>query len=181
MSVAWWWTESIGSDRQEARSPSLALLLLPTLAGGRCPRMLLCQSTGLHRPSIPGPVLNPVVPKAGDDGRGIMLPTHRGGRSGGGFVRRIMLSLWAVVPRIRALLSMPRISMSMVGSADAKQPRFRSWPITETSNLEPSLRSMGLRVRAREIDGTAPGSTGSPVEFNRLPVECRTKVALMSR
>ena len=90
-----------------------------------------------------------------------MLPTHRGGRSGGGFVRRIMLSLWAVVPRIRALLSMPRISMSMVGGADAKQPRFRSWPITETSNLEPSLRSMGLRVRAREIDGTAPGSTGT--------------------
>ena len=33
--------------------------------------------------------------------------------------------------------------------------RFRSWPITEASSLEPTLRSMGLRVPATEIDGTA--------------------------
>lgn len=36
-------------------------------------------------------------------------------------------------------------------------PKFRSWPITETAALEPMLRDMGLRVPAEDIDGTAPG------------------------
>ena len=33
--------------------------------------------------------------------------------------------------------------------------RFRSWRITEAAALEPSLRNMGLRVPAAEIDGTS--------------------------
>ena len=32
--------------------------------------------------------------------------------------------------------------------------RFRSWPITEVTALEPMLKGMGLRVPASEIDGT---------------------------
>jgi len=36
--------------------------------------------------------------------------------------------------------------------------RFRSWPITETANLEPRLKEMGLKVPASAIDGTAGGS-----------------------
>lgn len=38
----------------------------------------------------------------------------------------------------------------------ALQPsRFRSWPITEATALEPALKAMGLRVPARDIDGTS--------------------------
>lgn len=33
--------------------------------------------------------------------------------------------------------------------------RFRSWPITEASSLEPALREMGLKVAAKDIDGTS--------------------------
>lgn len=36
--------------------------------------------------------------------------------------------------------------------------RFRSWPITEAAALEPMLKEMGLRVSAKEIDGTSSGS-----------------------
>lgn len=35
------------------------------------------------------------------------------------------------------------------------ESRFQSWPITEAANLEPYLRSMGLQLPAREIDGTS--------------------------
>ena len=45
--------------------------------------------------------------------------------------------------------------------AALKSCRFRSWPITEAAALEPSLRTMGLKVPASEIDGTAPGSKGT--------------------
>ena len=38
--------------------------------------------------------------------------------------------------------------------------RFRSWPITETTALEPSLRAMGLKVAASQIDGTGTGLGG---------------------
>ena len=38
----------------------------------------------------------------------------------------------------------------------ALQPsRFRSWPITEATALEPALKAMGLRVPAKDIDGTS--------------------------
>lgn len=40
-------------------------------------------------------------------------------------------------------------------TAASKPSRFRSWPITEVSALEPSLKAMGLRVPAKEIDGTS--------------------------
>lgn len=33
--------------------------------------------------------------------------------------------------------------------------RFRSWPITEAASLEPALKEMGLKVPAKEIDGTS--------------------------
>lgn len=39
----------------------------------------------------------------------------------------------------------------------AKKARFRTWPITETSNLEPRLKEMGLKVPASAIDGTTGG------------------------
>ena len=43
----------------------------------------------------------------------------------------------------------------------AKDPRFRTWPITATSDLEPKLREMGLELSAGEIDGTgAAGAAG---------------------
>ena len=38
-------------------------------------------------------------------------------------------------------------------------PRFRTWPITATRSIEPQLRSMGLKIPAKWIDGT---STSSP-------------------
>eukprot|EP00928_Gymnodinium_smaydae_P064302 TRINITY_DN4767_c0_g5_i1.p1 TRINITY_DN4767_c0_g5~~TRINITY_DN4767_c0_g5_i1.p1 ORF type:complete len:717 (+),score=99.52 TRINITY_DN4767_c0_g5_i1:53-2152(+) len=41
----------------------------------------------------------------------------------------------------------------------SKDPRFRSWPITEARALEPTLQEMGLRVPAADIDGTG-GSGG---------------------
>ena len=46
------------------------------------------------------------------------------------------------------------------GLAASTRPssRFRSWPITEASNLEPDLKEMGLRVTAAEIDGTTSAS-----------------------
>lgn len=43
-------------------------------------------------------------------------------------------------------------------SVAPRDPRFRSWPISETKSLEPMLKTMGLQVPADEIDGTAPGS-----------------------
>lgn len=43
-------------------------------------------------------------------------------------------------------------------AAAAKGLRFRSWPITEVTALEPMLKNMGLKVPASQIDGTAPGS-----------------------
>ena len=33
--------------------------------------------------------------------------------------------------------------------------RFRSWPISEVTALEPMLKEMGLRVPASKIDGTS--------------------------
>ena len=44
--------------------------------------------------------------------------------------------------------------------AALKSCRFRSWPITETTALEPSLRAMGLKVAASQIDGTGTGKGG---------------------
>ena len=44
--------------------------------------------------------------------------------------------------------------------AALKSCRFRSWPITETTALEPSLRAMGLKVAASQIDGTGTGVGG---------------------
>ena len=53
------------------------------------------------------------------------------------------------------------LAMSAAAAIASKvSPRFRTWPITEAKALEPALRSMGLRVPAAEIDGTAPGAGG---------------------
>ncbi|KAK3250646.1 hypothetical protein CYMTET_39983 [Cymbomonas tetramitiformis] len=49
---------------------------------------------------------------------------------------------------------------SMGDGAQERDPRFRSWPITEVSALEPMLKAMGLRVPASQIDGTA-SATGN--------------------
>ena len=38
--------------------------------------------------------------------------------------------------------------------------RFRSWPISEAAALEPALQSAGLKLPAKKIDGTSPGSMG---------------------
>ena len=59
-------------------------------------------------------------------------------------------------PLAAALLLTPARAM-----ATASSSRFRSWPITEAARLEPSLREMGLKVPASEIDGTsAPTMAG---------------------
>ena len=53
----------------------------------------------------------------------------------------------------------PAIAMTLSSSSVASNgPRFRSWPITEAAALEPSLREMGLRVPASDIDGTTSGT-----------------------
>ena len=146
MSVAWWWTESIGSDRQEARSPSLALLLLPTLAGGRCPRKVLCQSTGLHRPSIPRPVLNPVT--------GQKRPGNTGGPDGGSHEPR-----WSAAVRV---LSRPApvgvrteslVGIFMPPGCHTGAPGMLTHPWEEEDNKIPFRRPRPLRTDRDSADG----------------------------
>lgn len=67
-----------------------------------------------------------------------------------------MIVLRRAMPRMRALL----FSLALP-TTSARGLRFRSWPITEATALEPSLRAMGLKVPASEIDGTAPGGKGA--------------------
>ena len=55
-----------------------------------------------------------------------------------------------------ALLLTPARAM-----ATASSSRFRSWPITEAARLEPSLRAMGLKVPASEIDGTSSAASAA--------------------
>ena len=43
-------------------------------------------------------------------------------------------------------------------TAPAKDPRFRTWPITSTKSLEPMLQTMGLELDAEAIDGTSAGT-----------------------
>ena len=45
-----------------------------------------------------------------------------------------------------------------MATAPAKDPRFRTWPITSTKSLEPMLKEMGLELPAEQIDGTSGGS-----------------------
>merc|ERR1719210_2220769 len=45
-----------------------------------------------------------------------------------------------------------------IAPAISGQIRFRSWPITEVTQLEPVLQAMGLKVPASEIDGTSGDS-----------------------
>ena len=56
------------------------------------------------------------------------------------------LALWRLARRVLARRRSAR-----------PQQRFRTWPITAVSELEPELRAMGLRVPAAEIDGTGGG------------------------
>ena len=60
----------------------------------------------------------------------------------------------------RTLIGLSSLLTSLPMATSARGLRFRSWPITEAAALEPSLRSMGLKVPASEIDGTAPGGKG---------------------
>mmetsp|Transcript_11747 Transcript_11747/g.33988 ORF Transcript_11747/g.33988 Transcript_11747/m.33988 type:complete len:757 (+) Transcript_11747:4-2274(+) len=59
---------------------------------------------------------------------------------------------WTARLSIVGLLLARSLSMTV---AMMTKSRFRSWPITETGALEPSLQAMGLRVPASEIDGTS--------------------------
>ena len=56
-----------------------------------------------------------------------------------------ILAFRAAMPRLRALL----FATLPMAAASAKGLRFRSWPITETAALEPTLKSMGLKVPAK--------------------------------
>lgn len=49
----------------------------------------------------------------------------------------------------------PFFFMAFAAGTAPPKSRFRSWPITETVALEPSLKAMGLRVPAKDIDGTS--------------------------
>jgi len=44
-----------------------------------------------------------------------------------------------------------------MSSSMQRPSRFRTWPITEVTALEPMLKEMGLKVAASEIDGTKEG------------------------
>ena len=61
---------------------------------------------------------------------------------------------WMLLRRLCAVSSLAAASIS---TASAASMRFRSWPITEVKPLEPTLRAMGLRLPASQIDGTAGG------------------------
>ena len=69
-----------------------------------------------------------------------------------------LLALWRQLAPLSQVPSSPALSKrrrTCVPVMVDRDPRFRSWPITETAALEPMLKEMGLRLAASEIDGTS--------------------------